>query len=246
MNQLLILMLLVLISPYRWASAGSSITKEEKDALVRQLREKKFKGVVPVTRDPEEEPVLDDEGNPITESEPSDGMKLQERINALHQRGDCGVTAESGWTVPIPAYEKGKRVLKVVYYHHDRAADGKSLGISPPFTVFALPPDPEGKSTCAKLKADPKARFGPYMSPAARAVYTAGMIYDLLDQTLTVAQLYFKKAAGPEVKVVVEKYFKDFTFRTQPGMKVIFMELNPDFWNWVEAQTGNKLVPVKK
>jgi hypothetical protein len=56
-----------------------------------------------------------------------------------------------------------------------------------------------------------------------------------------VSGAYFVGNKDDAARAAALAYFDRFTFLAEPGLRPFYYQLNPGFWNWIEALTGKKL-----
>jgi len=172
------------------------------------------------------------------------GHTLVRRIEKA-RLGKCAVPLEWGFTYPVPGTVDGLKGYKLLAYAvTDRPKASERIISTPQISAFF--PLNDRPETCKTISDRSKPVGERYSALAANAV-TEDRDDALHGLTIEIATLYFAGASKNAASVaLVTEYYRELTFLMEPGFRRYYYDLNPEFWKWVEMQTGKSLLPKEK
>lgn len=164
------------------------------------------------------------------------------------------VPLEYARSYPLPLLSDGKASFRLFFYPlRSKFQKGHAMPV-----VEVLPPAAAARfslgasdAACERfnvpLQLDPGTTLGPRFYPEVKLLgmrrfdLKQAELYSLLEAT---AAAYFAREDSEEIRRTVDDFFELFLVMSEPSLKPYYYYLSPDFWQWVEQQTGKKLFEV--
>lgn len=164
------------------------------------------------------------------------------------------VPLEYARSYPLPLVSDGKASFRLFFYPlSSKFQKGRSMPV-----VEVLPPAAAARfslgasdEACERfnvpLQLDRGVTLGPRFYPEVsllgmrRFDLKQAELYSLLEAA---AAAYFAQETSDEARRTADDFFELFLVMSEPGLKPYYYYLSPDFWQWVEKQTGKKLFEV--
>lgn len=168
--------------------------------------------------------------------------KLKQRIRFVKTTAPCDAIIPMEWASSLPVPLSGKTGTEFKIFFFPIANTAKGIEIYTPQGEATI--NTESSSVSCKTTPNPaKVLSNRRWSQEASAMNSEQFKNKsdlLLDRTEKVAQAYATGKKNVQRKLLME-YASLFKNLSEPDFLPLYYDLNPDFWNWLEKETGHAI-----
>jgi len=176
--------------------------------------------------------------------------RLEQKVRLPSFLMRCEIALQMSHSLPLPVHDASPKSYRVYYYMGATPGrPGPSGSKAFPSLVSAVSAEVPAQGLLPIRCESVQIKVSPNQTrpQAAQTGATFGQTSMLYDLTEKVGDLYFKDAPKTaESSQLVGQYFDLFSRHMSPGLEDLYYRTNPDFWAWVEKQTGKSLQPPKE